>query len=90
MPCGRRPLPPTAAARHCATSAHSAHRRPQDHPFGFVAKPATAADGSTNLMRWSCRIPGKAGTPWEGGLYPLTLDFSAGAHRATLGRMAPR
>jgi ubiquitin-conjugating enzyme E2 I len=49
----------------------------KDHPFGFVAKPEAAADGSTNMFRWKCSIPGKEGTLWEGGLFPLTLDFSA-------------
>lgn len=27
-------------------------------------------------MKWNCHIPGKEGTIWEGGLYPLTLEFS--------------
>lgn len=27
-------------------------------------------------MRWVCGIPGKPGTDWEGGVYPLTLEFS--------------
>eukprot|EP00667_Euglena_gracilis_P033659 EG_transcript_55621 len=27
-------------------------------------------------MHWEAGIPGKAGTPWEGGLYKLTIDFS--------------
>lgn len=26
-------------------------------------------DGSINLMKWECGIPGKDGTPWEGGTY---------------------
>lgn len=51
----------------------------QDHPFGFIAKPDAAADGSTNLYRWKCKVPGKEGTLWEGGLFPLTLDFGVGA-----------
>lgn len=29
-----------------------------------------------NLMKWNCQIPGKEGTIWEGGLYPLTLQFT--------------
>ena len=32
--------------------------------------------GSTNMLHWQCRIPGKAGTIWEGGVYPLDLIFS--------------
>ena len=30
----------------------------------------------TNLMRWNCHIPGKEGTPWEGGFFPVTMEFS--------------
>ena len=30
----------------------------------------------TNLMRWKCFIPGKEGTIWEGGFYPLTMEFT--------------
>lgn len=48
----------------------------KNHPHGFVAKPEALADGSVNLMVWQCTIPGKAGTDWEGGCYPLTLNFS--------------
>ncbi|CAL5369471.1 unnamed protein product [Camellia sinensis] len=48
----------------------------KNHPHGFVAKPETLLDGSVNLMVWQCTIPGKAGTDWEGGYYPLTLHFS--------------
>ncbi|XP_064938970.1 SUMO-conjugating enzyme SCE1 isoform X2 [Musa acuminata AAA Group] len=48
----------------------------KNHPHGFVAKPETSADGTVNLMVWHCIIPGKQGTDWEGGHYPLTLHFS--------------
>ncbi|CBI19485.3 hypothetical protein VitviT2T_027525 [Vitis vinifera] len=48
----------------------------KNHPHGFVAKPETGPDGSVNLMVWHCTIPGKAGTDWEGGYFPLTLHFS--------------
>ncbi|KAK8934610.1 SUMO-conjugating enzyme SCE1 [Platanthera zijinensis] len=48
----------------------------KNHPHGFVAKPETLADGSVNLMIWHCTIPGKQGTDWEGGYFPLTLHFS--------------
>eukprot|EP00898_Chlorokybus_atmophyticus_P009175 jgi/Chlat1/9259/Chrsp99S08529 len=48
----------------------------KDHPFGFVARLAEEADGSQNVFKWECRIPGKKGTPWEGGSYPLTLTFT--------------
>jgi len=29
-----------------------------------------------NLMRWKCHIPGKTKTDWEGGYFPLTIEFS--------------
>lgn len=48
----------------------------KDHPFGFVAKPEALSDGETNWGTWKCLIPGKAGTNWEGGMYPVTLVFS--------------
>ena len=28
-----------------------------------------------NLMNWECAIPGKKGTPWEGGLYKIRMVF---------------
>jgi ubiquitin-conjugating enzyme E2 I len=28
-----------------------------------------------NLMEWEVGIPGKEGTPWEGGLYKLSMTF---------------
>ncbi|KAG2555178.1 hypothetical protein PVAP13_9KG565030 [Panicum virgatum] len=48
----------------------------KNHPHGFVAKPETLPDGTVNLMTWHCTIPGKQGTDWEGGYFPLTLHFS--------------
>eukprot|EP00270_Netrium_digitus_P011746 TRINITY_DN3748_c0_g1_i1.p1 TRINITY_DN3748_c0_g1~~TRINITY_DN3748_c0_g1_i1.p1 ORF type:complete len:163 (+),score=19.85 TRINITY_DN3748_c0_g1_i1:115-603(+) len=48
----------------------------KNHPHGFVAKPDTAPDGSTDLMAWKCILPGKKDTDWEGGFYPLTMLFS--------------
>ncbi|GBF95023.1 SUMO-conjugating enzyme-like [Raphidocelis subcapitata] len=50
----------------------------KDHPPGFVAKPRTKADGSTDLMIWDCKVPGREGTDWEGGLFPVTIVFSEG------------
>ncbi|CAN6276687.1 unnamed protein product [Urochloa humidicola] len=47
----------------------------KSHPHGFVAKPTTLPDGSVNLMVWNCIVPGKEGTDWEGGYFPLTLTF---------------
>mmetsp|Transcript_23137 Transcript_23137/g.64991 ORF Transcript_23137/g.64991 Transcript_23137/m.64991 type:complete len:163 (-) Transcript_23137:90-578(-) len=47
----------------------------KDKPFGFHARPETNADGSTNLMRWQCCVPGKEGTPYEGCNIPVTMRF---------------
>ena len=27
-------------------------------------------------MKWKCHIPGKEGTIWEGGFYPLSMEFT--------------
>ena len=32
-------------------------------------------DGTMNLMLWEYAIPGKKGTPWEGGLYKGQIIF---------------
>uniref|UniRef100_A0A6U3QUR4 SUMO-conjugating enzyme UBC9 n=1 Tax=Octactis speculum TaxID=3111310 RepID=A0A6U3QUR4_9STRA len=48
----------------------------KDHPYGFFAKPLSSQDGSTNLMKWECGIPGKKSTGWEGGLFTVTMDFT--------------
>ncbi|KAG8433031.1 hypothetical protein GDO86_017340 [Hymenochirus boettgeri] len=47
----------------------------KDHPLGFVAVPTKNPDGTMNLMNWECAIPGKKGTPWEGGLFKLRMLF---------------
>lgn len=33
-------------------------------------------DGTTNMLKWICEIPGPKGSPWEEGVYGLTMDFS--------------
>jgi ubiquitin-conjugating enzyme E2 I len=48
----------------------------RNHPHGFHAKPSSHSDGGTDLLRWTCGIPGKEGGPWEGAVYRLTMDFS--------------
>lgn len=40
-----------------------------------MARPSKNPDGSLNLMNWECCIPGKKGTPWEGGHYKLRMIF---------------
>ena len=32
-------------------------------------------DGTMNMMLWEYAIPGKKGTPWEGGLYKGQIIF---------------
>lgn len=48
----------------------------KDRPFGFSAKPVQNEDGTTNLLEWKAVIPGKAGTPWENGVYKLQMFFN--------------
>lgn len=48
----------------------------KNHPYGFVAKPITSNDGSFNMLKWECEIPGPKGSVWEGGIYRLTMDFA--------------
>jgi len=31
-------------------------------------------------MKWNVKIPGKAGTLWEGGLFTLTMHFDEGMY----------
>merc|ERR1711974_326554 len=48
----------------------------KDHPPGFFARPEQNPDGSANLMKWTCGIPGRKGTDWENGIFPLTMAFT--------------
>jgi len=61
-------------ARQRLTSERRAWR--QDHPLGFFARLDQKGDGSTDLMKWKCGIPGKEGTIWAGGTFPLELNFT--------------
>jgi hypothetical protein len=27
-------------------------------------------------MKWECSVPGKEGTPWEGGEYTIAMEFT--------------
>lgn len=47
----------------------------KDHPFGFYAKPVKKADGSMDLQKWEAGVPGKEGTNWAGGVYPITVEY---------------
>ncbi|KAH7822716.1 putative ubiquitin-conjugating enzyme, E2 [Monocercomonoides exilis] len=48
----------------------------KERPIGFFAGPEKNPDGSLNLFKWNCGIPGKAGSIWEGGLYRMTMEFT--------------
>ncbi|KAJ3305168.1 E2 SUMO-conjugating protein ubc9 [Kappamyces sp. JEL0829] len=56
----------------------------KDHPYGFYARPAKAANGDLNLRVWQVGIPGKAGSLWEGGVYKVKMK-KAGRQRLTIG-----
>ena len=49
----------------------------KEHPHAFFAKPEMQADGTMNIMRWKCGIPGPKGSLWEGAVYPVVLEFPA-------------
>ena len=61
----------------------------KDHPFGFAAKPTSSADGSSNLMMWDTKIPGKEGTDWEGGLFKVRIECQYCAMRTNIARAFP-
>eukprot|EP00657_Telonema_sp_P-1_P005271 TRINITY_DN22520_c0_g1_i1.p1 TRINITY_DN22520_c0_g1~~TRINITY_DN22520_c0_g1_i1.p1 ORF type:complete len:178 (+),score=35.95 TRINITY_DN22520_c0_g1_i1:148-681(+) len=48
----------------------------KEHPYGFWARLQKGADGASDLMKWDCGVPGKAGTPWEDGVYKVSMEFS--------------
>eukprot|EP01091_Cochliopodium_minus_P006285 TRINITY_DN1616_c0_g1_i1.p1 TRINITY_DN1616_c0_g1~~TRINITY_DN1616_c0_g1_i1.p1 ORF type:complete len:158 (+),score=48.17 TRINITY_DN1616_c0_g1_i1:44-517(+) len=48
----------------------------KDHPHAFYARPTSNEDGTLNMLKWDCGIPGKTGTIWEGGVFPLTMIFT--------------
>ena len=52
----------------------------RDHPFGFVAKPQRTAQGTFDLKRWECAVPGKKDTLWEGGVFKLNVEFPDGKY----------
>jgi len=43
--------------------------------YGFVARPSKNPDGTLNLNKWECVIPGKEGTSWMGGFYKMDMIF---------------
>lgn len=51
------------------------HTRLRPHPPSSLLLPNQ--NSSVDLCKWDCRLPGKEGTEWAGGSFPLTLEFSA-------------
>ena len=49
----------------------------RDHPPSFYARPSRKADGQTDLMKWDCGIPGKAGVRLSGPLFPHDARHAA-------------
>lgn len=49
----------------------------KDHPFGMSAKPNKKPDGSTDMFRWVCIIPGPSGTLFEDAKLRLTMHFGS-------------
>lgn len=47
----------------------------KDKMFGFFARPAKNQDGTQDMYKWECGIPGPVDSPWEGGIYDLLLEF---------------
>ena len=42
---------------------------------GFSAKPLKNKDGTYNMTKWRCQIPGPRGTVWENGYFTLFMEF---------------
>jgi len=63
----------TSIARKRLAAERKAWRK--SRPFGFYARPEKKVDGSLDLFKWKCGIPGKEATDWAGGVYTLTLNF---------------
>jgi hypothetical protein len=68
--CARPPACSTTAL-HLARTADLAFGVPI--PQGFVARPKSLPDGTQDMLHWDCAVPGKAGTIWEAGHYPVYM-----------------
>ena len=59
----------------------------RDHPFGFVAKPSSRADGTQDLFTWDFDIPAKADSIWHPGVFGGKLVFDEDyPHRPPIAR----
>ena len=61
-----------------AAAAAAAGRRPEPPPPPLTTPPPPSlpARRQVDFFRWTCRVPGKEGTIWEGGSYPLSMEFT--------------
>ncbi|XP_055857231.1 SUMO-conjugating enzyme UBC9-like [Episyrphus balteatus] len=46
-----------------------------DPPNGYSANPIQNIDGSLNIFKWECEVPGPRKTPCEGKTYKFTIEF---------------
>ena len=70
------PLFPLSTSTSTSTSFHSnSNRRCCAHPRNDNNK--TNNKRAVDLYKWECRLPGKEGTAWAGGSFPLMLEFPA-------------
>lgn len=42
---------------------------------GFIANPTKKKDGTLDMTKWRCIIPGPKGSIWEEGKYVMHIDF---------------
>ena len=64
----------------------------RDHPPSFYARPSRKADGQTDLMKWDCGIPGKAGVRVSstlGPLFPRSARHAAATRTHTVAVHTP-
>lgn len=62
----------------------------KDHPIGFVARPRSKADGSTDLLNWDVVIPGKKDTMYAFPRPRCLLILVSGRLDVLLARRRPR
>ena len=79
------PLASSRGQRSARTGEHCKLQAAAEPPA--VSSGCAARHRADNIFRWKCQIPGKEGTDWAGGYFPLTIEFSEGA--ALLLRPAP-
>ncbi|KPI84264.1 putative Ubiquitin-conjugating enzyme e2 [Leptomonas seymouri] len=77
--------PSTAGLKHSRDGVTQPRQAPNNGSSGAgndvsasssPTSPATAASAGLDLLHWEAGIPGKPGTPWEGGEFRLRLHFT--------------